>query len=115
MHDTLAQGFTSIITLGHAVERELDAHPSEARRHIALMTETAQENLQESRRIIAALSPGGLEQGTLEQALARLADRFTAETDVLAVLETSGERRAIPRPIEVVALRVVQEALANVR
>ena len=31
MHDTLAQGFTSIVTLGHAVQGELDADPDAPR------------------------------------------------------------------------------------
>ena len=115
MHDTLAQGFTSIVTLGHAVQGELDTDPATARRHVELMTETAQENLQESRRIIAALTPGRLEESTLEQALGRVAGRFEEETGVPVAFTVSGEPHPAPPAVEVVALRVFQEALANVR
>ena len=115
MHDTLAQGFTSIVTLGHAVQGELAADPETARRHIQLMTETAQENLQESRRIIAALTPGRLAESTLGQALGRVAHRFEEETGRAVAFRIEGEERQAPAPVEVVALRVVQEALANVR
>jgi signal transduction histidine kinase len=115
MHDTLAQGFTSIVTLGHAVQGELDADPAAARRHVELMTETAQENLQESRRIIAALTPGRLAESTLEQALARVAARFQEETGLSTAFRVTGDPRPAPPAIEVVALRVFQEALANIR
>ncbi|MFP3467097.1 sensor histidine kinase [Leifsonia sp. SIMBA_070] len=115
MHDTLAQGFTSIVTLGHAVQGELEADPATARRHVELMTETAQENLQESRRIIAALTPGRLAESTLEQALGRVAARFEDETGIPVAFRVEGEPRPAPPAVEVVALRVFQEALANVR
>ncbi|NUR29288.1 MAG: histidine kinase, partial [Catenulispora sp.] len=47
IHDTLAQGFTSILMLVQAVETELAADPALARRHLALMAGTARENLAE--------------------------------------------------------------------
>lgn len=115
MHDTLAQGFTSIVTLGHAVQGELEADPESARRHVELMTETAQENLQESRRIIAALTPGRLADSTLDQALARVAARFGDETGVRVGFTVEGTPRPASPAVEVVVLRVFQEALANVR
>ena len=115
MHDTLAQGFTSIITLGHAVQGELGTDPALARRHVELMTATAQENLAESRRIIAALSPLRLADGSLPQALERVVAGFIAETGVDAKLEVRGTTRAAPPATEVVVLRIVQEALANTR
>ena len=115
MHDTLAQGFTSIVTLGHAVQGEFDADPAAARRHIELITATAQENLAESRRIIAALSPARLAHDSLPQALGRVVAGFTAETDVDATLEVRGTAHASSPGTEVVALRIVQEALANAR
>ncbi|MHA7984247.1 sensor histidine kinase [Rathayibacter sp. CAU 1779] len=115
MHDTLAQGFTSIITLGHAVEHELDTDPDAVRRHVALITETARENLDESRRIIAALTPSRLEDASLAEALRRLVDRFQAETGVAAEFVLNGTEHPEPPAIEVVILRVAQECLANVR
>lgn len=79
------------------------------------MTETAQENLQESRRIIAAMTPGRLAEATLGQALGRVARRFEEETGVPVAFRIEGEARQAPPAVEVVALRVLQEALANVR
>lgn len=115
MHDTLAQGFTSIITLGHAVENELDSDPDAARRHVALITETAQENLTESRRIIAALSPARLDDASLVEALRRLTTRLQEETGIETDFVIDGTPVPSPPGAEVVLLRVAQEGLANVR
>ncbi|GAB3808406.1 sensor histidine kinase [Humibacter antri] len=115
MHDTLAQGFTSIITLGHAVENELHSNPDAVRRHVALITETAQENLDESRRIIAALSPARLEDSSLGEALERLVARLHEESGIQTDLVVDGAAVPTPAGTEVVLLRVAQECLANVR
>nr|WP_281371347.1 sensor histidine kinase [Leifsonia naganoensis] len=115
MHDTLAQGFTSIVTLGHAVQGELAADPAAARRHVELMTETAQENLQESRRIIAAMSPGRLNGSPLPEVLERVVARFAEESGVSAGFVVDGEARPAPPAVDVVALRLLQESLSNVR
>ncbi|OJX80424.1 MAG: hypothetical protein BGO91_08430 [Leifsonia sp. 71-9] len=115
MHDTLAQGFTSIVTLGHAVQGELDADPAAARRHVELMTETAQENLQESRRIIAAMTPGRLNGSPLPEVLERVVARFAEESGVSAGFVVDGRARPAPPAVDVVALRLLQESLSNVR
>ena len=115
MHDTLAQGFTSIVALGHAVETELDGDPHAARRHVALIIDTAQENLTESRRILAALSPAPLEDASLPDALGRIASAFHDETGVVTDFVLDGSPLRAPAGVEVVLLRVAQECLANVR
>jgi signal transduction histidine kinase len=114
MHDTLAQGFTSIVTLGHAVARELEDDPAAARRHVELMTLTAQENLQESRRIIAALSPGQLLGASLAEAIGRVVDRFASQNEVDATATVDGSPIPVPASVDVVLLRVCQESLSNV-
>lgn len=58
IHDTLAQGFTSLLMLTQAVEAELDEDPPQARRHLALMDETARQNLAEARALVAAWHTG---------------------------------------------------------
>lgn len=115
MHDTLAQGFTSIVTLSHAVRSELDTDPAAARRHVEMITRTATENLTESRRIIRALTPARLDGASLPEAVDRIVATFREETDTPAQLVIEGQARAATPPAEVVALRVVQESLANVR
>ncbi|MEU9213746.1 sensor histidine kinase [Streptomyces sp. NPDC048415] len=109
IHDTLAQGFTSLLMLVQAVEAELDHDLPQARRHLALMTETARQNLAEARALVAGGAPADLDGASLPDALRRLAARHDATVDV------TGPARALPAGSEVVALRSCQEALANAR
>lgn len=64
IHDTLAQGFTSIVTLTEAIESELDTDLAAARRHVELAARTARENLAEARTMVAALAPADLASGS---------------------------------------------------
>ncbi|MEU6144765.1 sensor histidine kinase [Streptomyces sp. NPDC047081] len=109
IHDTLAQGFTSLLMLIQAVEAELDDDLPQARRHLALMDETARQNLAEARALVAGGSPADLDGASLPDALHRLAARHGATLDV------TGPVRPLPAGPEVVALRSCQEALANAR
>ncbi|WP_129310256.1 sensor histidine kinase [Streptomyces sp. L2] len=109
IHDTLAQGFTSLLMLVQAVEAELDSDPAQARRHLALMADTARRNLAEARALVAGGAPADLAGASLPDALDRLAGRHTA------TLKVTGPVRALPAGVEVVALRSCQEALTNAR
>ncbi|MEU1481814.1 sensor histidine kinase [Streptomyces sp. NPDC001668] len=109
IHDTLAQGFTSVLMLIQAVEAELDHDVPQARRHLALMDETARLNLAEARALVADGTPADLDGSSLPDALGRLADRHAAR------LEVTGAVRPLPAGPEVVALRSCQEALTNCR
>jgi signal transduction histidine kinase len=115
IHDTLAQGFTSILMLVQAVETELAADPALARRHLALMAGTARENLAEARALVAGTAPAGLDGGSLPDAVRRLAARHSEQTGAPATVAVTGAVRALPAAVEVVALRSCQEALANSR
>ncbi len=109
IHDTLAQGFTSIITLLQA------ADPALSDERLALAVRTARENLAESRTLIAALAPSVLASGSLLDAVRREAARFTEETAIPATCRLTGKPRPLPTATEVVLLRAAQEALTNVR
>jgi len=109
IHDTLAQGFTSLLMLVQAVETELDHDVPQARRHLALMADTARQNLAEARALVAGGAPADLDGASLPDALHRLAARHDATVDI------SGPVRALPAGPEVVVLRSCQEALANAR
>ncbi len=115
IHDTLAQGFTSLLMLSQAVESELEHDLPQARLHVALMTRTARENLAEARALVAGGSPADLAGNSLADALNRLTDRHTAQTGVPAALTVTGGVRPLPTAYEVVVLRACQEALANTR
>ena len=115
IHDTVAQGLSSVVMLVEAADAALPDDPQLARTHLSLAARAARENLDETRAIVAALTPSHLAQATLPDALGRLADRFRSETGTGATISTTGEARPLPTGTEVVLLRVVQEALNNVR
>lgn len=107
IHDTLAQGFTSLLMLVQAVDAELDHDAAAARRHLELMQATARQNLAEARSLVAGRAPDDLRGGSLPDALHRVAARHGAAVTV------TGTVRPLPPGLEVVALRSCQEALTN--
>ena len=118
IHDTLAQGFASIVTLlqaGAGSLRQGDPGTESTRRHLEMALVTARENLAEARTLVTALSPAQLESSTLAEALRRVSDATAAAADLTVTAEATGTARRLPTGTEVVLLRVCQEALANVR
>ncbi|MFI5608455.1 sensor histidine kinase [Amycolatopsis sp. NPDC051903] len=115
IHDTLAQGFTSIVTLAQAIESELDTDLEAARKHLALASRTARENLAEARAMVAALAPSDLAAGSLPDAVRRAAGRLADEAGLRVECEVDSPLPQLATAAEVVLLRGAQEALANVR
>ncbi|MGW2013688.1 sensor histidine kinase [Streptomyces sp. NPDC001927] len=111
IHDTLAQGLSSIQLLLRAAERALPPG-SPAAGHIEAARRAAQDNLAEARRFVRALSPPDLEHGSLAAALERLCEPGP-EPSPRARLTVSGTPVELPTPYEVALLRIAQSALAN--
>ncbi|MFD7157853.1 sensor histidine kinase [Kribbella sp. NPDC059898] len=118
IHDTLAQGMTSIVMLSQAAAAELSQGGAGVAARLAAIEDTARENLAEARALVAAFTPVALSEATLTEVLRRQAERFAAETgvDVRVSLDLpDDEVAALPQAQQVVLLRSAQEALANVR
>ncbi len=112
IHDTLAQGFTSILMLTQAARVGLDRSPDGVGDQLALIERAARENLAEARALVAALTPPDLADSGLVEALGRLAERYTRDTGVPVSVSASG----VGSPgADVILLRAAQEALANIR
>ncbi|WP_136519152.1 sensor histidine kinase [Cellulomonas telluris] len=115
IHDTLAQGFTSVVMLAQAASAELDHdRVDQARTRLRHIEDVARDNLAEARALVAAFAPPGLDDGGLAAALRRLAQRFGEETGVRVQVEDVTDD-GVGREQQVVLLRAAQEALANVR
>lgn len=114
IHDTLAQGFTSIVMHLEAAEQHLPPDAATARGHLDRARRTARESLGEARRFVWALQPQELASSPLGDALERVAARWSEETGVRADVTLAGEARRLRPDTEVTLLRAVQEALANV-
>jgi signal transduction histidine kinase len=115
IHDTLAQGFTSVILLVQAAQAALErGDPASARGSLALAEPAAREGLAEARSLIGALSPlplpGASLAGAIERVCADLGPRFGFSAN----LEVVGQVRELSNNAEIVLLRASQEALVNV-
>lgn len=111
IHDTLAQGLSSIQMLLHAAERADPGRPGI--KHIRLARETAAANLAEARRFIRELTPPQLDDQTLGGALRRLA-RTQWASQGLDVRVRVSDTMTLPMNLQTALLRIAQGAIANV-
>ncbi|MEZ5409522.1 MAG: sensor histidine kinase [Acidimicrobiales bacterium] len=113
VHDSIAQGISSVLMLAQAAERELDRDPAAARHHITQAVSQARHDLDEVRHIVHALSPPALDGAPLAGALAALCRRQSAAAGV-AVNFTVVDAPAVTSTSEdAVLLRIAQESIAN--
>jgi signal transduction histidine kinase len=116
LHDVVAHSVSIIAVQAGAAEELLELDPEQARTHIASVRHTAREALTEMRRLLDVLraeEPGYAPQPGLAR-LPDLLDEVRA-ADVPVELVEQGERRRLPPGVDLVAFRVVQESLTNVR
>jgi signal transduction histidine kinase len=114
IHDTIAQGLAGIITQLQAAD-QAGNDPAERRRHLDAAIRLARESLTEARRSVDALRPEPLERARgFGDALASVAERWSALHGVGVEIAATGTARPLPKETEVVLLRTAQEALANV-
>ncbi|MFZ0013410.1 MAG: sensor histidine kinase, partial [Acidimicrobiia bacterium] len=108
IHDTLAQGFTSIVLLARTGKRS----STKADDTLESIEATAQENLNTARRLVESSRPDELEKASLPDALRRhlLA---TLPENVGGELEVVGRPIPLPGSVETVLLRAAQEGVRN--
>jgi signal transduction histidine kinase len=116
IHDTLAQGFTSIVTQLEAADQVLATAPDVALEHLDRARRTARDSLSEARRTVEALRPQPLERAALSEALRDVVDRWrVGHGEPIAVsITVDGQPSAAPPDTDAALLRVAQEALTNV-
>lgn len=108
IHDTLAQGFTSIVLLARAARRSTVDTES----ILDSVEATAQENLDTARRLVESSRPDELDDVSLPDALRRHLDASLPE-DVSGELTVVGTPHALPGSVETVLLRAAQEGIRN--
>lgn len=115
IHDTLAQGFTSIVMNVEAAEGALHRNSQAVHNHHEQIGQTARESLAEARRLVWALSPERLEHDSLPEALGKLTEGWSAQSGVPCGIEVIGTPRSLSAETEATLLRCGQEALSNAR
>lgn len=118
IHDTVAQGLSSIQMLLHVAEQEIVARGLEEDdlagsplHKIRLARTTASDNLSEARAMIAALQPAALSKTSLEGALHRVTAPLLG---INFVINVDGDERQLPMKTEATLLRIAQGAIGNV-
>lgn len=115
IHDTLAQGFSSMVLHLEAADQKLPAESSGVRWHLEQARRTGRESLAEARHLVWALQPEALESGSFTQALEQITRRLAEESGVSIAMTISDNACPLHPEIEGTLVRVVQEALTNVR
>ncbi|MFJ9814679.1 sensor histidine kinase [Streptomyces sp. NPDC101151] len=114
IHDTLAQGFASIVVLAEAARAGLATDPGRAARQLVSIESTARENLAEARELVGSgRPPGGAHSGSVAQTLQRILDRFAEDTGLAVAAELVD--LDCDQQTRIALLRCTQESLANVR
>lgn len=143
IHDTLAQGFSSVVLLSRAARTAIDQGRTDTTRdQLTVITDTAQENLDQARELVRATSAnagagtdtstdigsggGGtgstasqeaVTSGELPAALRHLTDEFSRRQRALGsgieiTVDVDGVA-ALPAAVAAALLRVAQESLTN--
>ncbi len=120
IHDTLAQGLSSIVLLSRAADSSLGSgDPLTARNRLATVQQTASESLAEARHFVRGLSSPQLQESSLVDSLRRLCEKTETEAAARGVglrcrFELDGVPVELPQPYQVTLLRAAQSSLANV-
>jgi two-component system nitrate/nitrite sensor histidine kinase NarX len=113
LHDSLAQVLGQIHLQLRAFESKTDGAPISA--ELAELADVADDAYRDVRETILGLRETIPSDGGLEAALRAYLAKYTRQTGIVATLDCDGSGRSLPPKAEVQLLRVVQEALTNVR
>lgn len=115
IHDTLAQGFTSIVMLLETAEQALPSGADTAvGEQIRLARDTARTSLEQARRLVWELRPEPLDRANLPEAYKRVCDAWQERSGIKTSLITTGRVISLHPAIEIALLRTLQEALHNI-
>ncbi|ADI12802.1 putative two-component system sensor kinase [Streptomyces bingchenggensis BCW-1] len=113
IHDTLAQGFASIVVLAEAARAVTVTDPVRCAEQLTSIEQTARENLAEARVLVGSAPESGVAPGSLATTLRRTLDRFVQDTGLTVTTELPDID--LDQRTRVALLHCTQESLANVR
>jgi signal transduction histidine kinase len=113
IHDSLAQGLTSVSMQLECVRSLLAEAPDQAREHLETARQLVRESMREARRTIWNLRPLALGEANLASALQKYAQELTRDTVISCQQQIEGTPRPLPQEHENALLRIGQESLTN--
>ncbi|MFF2125675.1 sensor histidine kinase [Streptomyces olivochromogenes] len=113
IHDTLAQGFASIIVLAEAARDANGTDADKCDQQLLSIVRTARENFAEARVLVGSAPQSGVAPGSVATMLRRTLDRFIQDTGLTVTAELADVD--CDQTTRIALLRCTQESLANVR
>ena len=119
IHDSLTQGFISIVTHLEVAEAKLEKHPEEFRTDLQGLLnrarKTARDNLTAARQMTWALRPDLQQVVPLAESLAKIIDNWARTNKIPVAFSESGEALQLHPDIETAVVRTAREALNNIQ
>jgi signal transduction histidine kinase len=115
IHDGLASDLSAVVALFKYHEQRRETDPEEAERLLQQMRGLVEDALRGARDILATLRPRQRVEGTLPEAVRRLADEFSRTYGVTAVISVLGGDEELIEEERDTIYQVLREALTNVR
>ena len=115
VHDGPAQALSNAIFQVEVVQRLLDRDERLARQELRQLREVLTRELRGVRAYLSQLRPPLLADLGLSGAIREAADQIASALDIPVHVELDEGIDALPETVEIVSLRVIQEALQNVR
>jgi len=113
IHDTLAQGLTSISAQLEIARESLTVAPRSAAAALAMARGMVRSSLADARRTVWALRPQVLESRDLRSALTVVGHELSAGTGVSVTVNRTGREETLPPEMDAELLRIGQEAMTN--
>jgi signal transduction histidine kinase len=118
IHDSVAQGLSSINLLLQAAIQDWEPRPIAAREHVAQAARSARDSLDEVRRVVRDLAPAELATdltgAALPAMLREASARATRHTGLDGDVLVHGEPVPLPEEVATALLRTARGAVANV-
>jgi PAS domain S-box-containing protein len=113
LHDEAGQALTSLVVMLRLVEQHA-GQPELVRAHVADLDRGLQGVVEGLHRLAMALRPAALDHLGLEAAVRQNAEMVRERYGLVVQVEPFGIETRLPRNVETILYRIVQEALTNV-
>jgi signal transduction histidine kinase len=116
IHDTLAQGFTSVVLAARRARQAVQKGDATATcDELDHLEDIGRAGVEGARRLVGRLPPAELDDRPLPAALGLLARPGPDEDPPTIEVRIDGDARPLPSAVDVALLRVAQEAVTNAR